>query len=135
MALVRKQLSGVQFFFGSQKKKARLHMKKSFSNIFITVTDLNNLVIFCATSGSADPSFSKKKKRSPHAVEAICRQLVAYLRFHKIKILELVLKLRVSAHVYTLLKELKFYGFIVSKIIERYRLPHNGVRKRRKPRK
>jgi ribosomal protein S11 len=131
-----KKFNKRNFFLGHSKwRQAKIHIKKSFSNIFITLTDLNNLVIICFTSGSANPSFSKKKKISPYAVEYIAKKLLFYLKFYKIKALEIILKLRISAPVFFLLKELQYYGFSVSKIVERYSLPHNGVRERKAPRK
>jgi len=43
-----------KFNFGIKKYKfnmGRLYLRKSFSNIFLTFTDLSNKVIICKTSG------------------------------------------------------------------------------------
>jgi ribosomal protein S11 len=41
-----------KFFFGFKTlKKGRLYLRKSFSNIFLTFTDLKNKVVVCKTSG------------------------------------------------------------------------------------
>jgi len=123
------------FFLGDFEKSAKIHIKKSFSNIFITLTDLQDKVIICYSSGSAMAAASKKQKTSPYAVEAIVKKLLLYLRLYNIKSLQIILRLRVSSHVYFLIKELNFYGFTISNILERKRLPHNGVRSRKAPRK
>jgi ribosomal protein S11 len=123
------------FFLGDLEKSAKIHIKKSFSNIFITLTDLHDKVIICYSSGSAMAVVSKKQKSSPYAVEAIVKKLLLHLRLYNIKSLQIILRLKVSSHVYFLIKELNFYGFTVSNILERKCLPHNGVRSRKAPRK
>jgi ribosomal protein S11 len=41
-----------KFYFGLKSlKKGRLYLRKSFSNIFLTFTDLKNKVVICKTSG------------------------------------------------------------------------------------
>lgn len=41
-----------KFYFGLKSlKKGRLYLRKSFSNIFLTFTDLKNKVVVCKTSG------------------------------------------------------------------------------------
>lgn len=114
---------------------ARLYVKKSFSNFFITLTDMKNAVIYGFTSGNTSNFFSKKKKISPYIVETIFRKLLIYLKFYKIKKLEIFLRLRISTHIYFLIRELTQYGFFISKIVVKRLLPHNGVRARKSPRK
>jgi ribosomal protein S11 len=123
------------FFLGDFEKSAKIHIKKSFSNIFITLTDLNDKVIICYSSGSSMAIVSKKQKASPYAVEAIVKKLLLYLRLYNIKNLQIILKLKVSSHVFFLIKELNFYGFTISNIFEKKSIPHNGVRSRKAPRK
>jgi ribosomal protein S11 len=131
MKLERKEL----FFLGNAEKSAKIHIKKSFSNIFITLTDLHDKVIICYSSGSSMEIVSKRQKSSPYAVESIVKKLLFYLRLYKIKSLQIILKLKVSSHVFFLIKELNFYGFTISSIFEKKCLPHNGVRSRKLPRK
>lgn len=48
MALKKKKY----FNFGIGGGKARLHLNKTHSNVFLTLTDLSNNVVKCKTSGS-----------------------------------------------------------------------------------
>lgn len=41
------------FKFG-KLDKARIHLRRTFSNLFLTLTDLNHKVIICKTSGSLE---------------------------------------------------------------------------------
>lgn len=41
-----------RFNFGVGGGKARLHLRRTFSNIFLTLTDLSSNVVKCYTSGS-----------------------------------------------------------------------------------
>jgi ribosomal protein S11 len=47
MALVR-----IRKFTFARVGMARLHLRRSYSNIFLTLTDLKNKVVQCKTSGS-----------------------------------------------------------------------------------
>lgn len=40
------------FFLGKSRNFGRLYMRRTYSNIFITLTDMNNQVIICKTSGN-----------------------------------------------------------------------------------
>ena len=125
-----------KFFFGKFKNQVGLiYIKKSFSNIFLTLTDLNNKVIISCSSGSSDNYFNKREKMSPYALEKMFKRVLLYLKLYNIQVIKLYLKLKIGAHVYFLIKELNYYGFSVSHIFEKNRLPHNGSKARKRPRK
>lgn len=115
-----------KFFFRLYEgsRVARIFLKKSFSNFFLTLTDLNGNVIVSVSSGSVNQNVSKKRKLSHYSIEPVFKVLLDYLREHKILYLELFLKLRISAHVFSLVRELNFYGFSVSKVVEINKIPH-----------
>ena len=51
------------FFFGNLKLKiAKLYIRRSYTNVFITLCDLNNKVIICKSSGSSDNIKNKRRK-------------------------------------------------------------------------
>lgn len=68
MRLVKKN----HFFFGPNSAVGLLYMKKSNSNIFLTLTDLNHKVIVCKTSGLMIKG-SKRKKKAPYALELLLK--------------------------------------------------------------
>jgi ribosomal protein S11 len=60
------------FFFGLKTKVGLLYSKKSNSNIFLTLTDLNHRVVVCKTSGLTIKG-SKRKKKAPFALEVLLK--------------------------------------------------------------
>jgi len=84
-----------KFYFGLKSlKKGRLYLRKSFSNIFLTFTDLKNKVVICKTSGNSGIIGSKRRKRIPMALESIFKSLYKVLQLYQIKCVEIILKMR-----------------------------------------
>lgn len=122
-------------FYFSNFRIARIYVKKSFSNFFVTLADMTDKVIFGFSSGVANSSFSKRQKLSPYAMESIFKLILVKLRLYRIRGVELFIKMRANAPVFFLVRELRQCGFRVIRIIMKRRPPHNGVRKRKKARK
>lgn len=126
----------IGFNFGAKpwvKKKAFIFLKGSSSNIIVTITDLNYKVIFSCSSGSIPGT--KKFRRSVYVLEPLFLKLLVPLKHHRVSLLEIMLRMRVSSHVFAFIKECSSHGFKILRILERYNLPHNGVRSRKRPRK
>jgi len=133
--VVRSQRRGV-FVFGSSKpwmRKAFIFLRGGPSNIIVTITDLNYKVIYCCSSGSIEGT--KKFKRSVYVLGPLFLKLLAPLRRYRISFLDIMLRIKVGSHVFAFIKECSSHGFKVKRLLERYNLPHNGVRSRRRPRK
>src|ERR1044071_6999899 len=122
----------MKFFLGKSAKRkiGKIYIKRSYSNIFVTLTDLNNQVIICKTSGMCDDIPNRRRKRMPQAIEKIVYHLKDYFKKYKITHIHLILKMRVKAHVYTLIYKLKTYGIKILSIISRRLIAHNGVKGR-----
>jgi ribosomal protein S11 len=119
------------FFFGNYVKKVgKLYIRRTFTNVFITLTDLNNKVIVCQTSGSSDIYENKRRKRISQAVEKIMVHINKYIKLYKLSFFHVVLKMKVKSHVYTMLSKLSFYGLGVLSLNIRRSIAHNGVRGR-----
>jgi ribosomal protein S11 len=120
------------FNLGLINKTANIHIKRTYTNIFITLTDLDNKVIICVTSGSADNTITnRRRKKIALAVEKIVSTLNYFFKLYEIKYTNIILKMKVRAHVYTLLSKLVYYGLIILSISSRKLLAHNGVKGRR----
>lgn len=119
------------FYFGLASKKGRIYLKRSFSNIFITFADLKGKVIICKTSGSAGIQGTKRRKRAPQSIESIVKSLLPILKLYKIENIDLHISSRISVYFHFLAKELMYYGFKITGLTIRKRLPHNGVRGRK----
>jgi len=119
------------FFFGNYTKKVgKLYIRRTFTNVFITLTDLNDKVITCQTSGTSDIYDNKRRKRISQAVEKIMVQINKYVKLYKLSFFHIVLKMRVKSHVYTMLSRLVYYGLGILSIVSRRSIAHNGVRGR-----
>lgn len=118
------------FFFGLKKNLAKIYIRKTYSNIFITLTDLRNKVVICKTSGSSDVFKNKRRKRIAQAVDKIIQNINNYIKFYNITHIHLILKMRVKSHVYALVKNLYHYGIIILSICSRRIVAHNGVKGR-----
>lgn len=125
----------IAFAFGTKPwlRKAFIFLRGNSSNIIVTLTDLNYKVIYCCSSGSMEGT--KKFKRSIYVLEPLFLKLLAPLRHHRVSFLDIMLRMRVGSHVFAFIKECSSHGFKVNRLLERYNLPHNGVRSRRRPRK
>jgi len=120
------------FNLGLINKTANIHIKRTYTNIFVTLTDLDNKVIACVTSGSADKTITnRRRKKIALAVEKIVSTLNYFIKLYDIKFINIVLKMKVKAHVYKLLSKLVYYGLIILSISSRKLLAHNGVKGRR----
>jgi ribosomal protein S11 len=119
------------FFFGCLNKKvAKLYIRRTYTNIFITLCDLNNKVIVCKTSGSSDDIKNKRRKRIAQAVEKIMLHIRRFIKLYNISNIKLILKMKVKSHVYTLLNRIKYYGINILNISLRRAIAHNGVKGR-----
>lgn len=119
------------FFFGPQNNRiAKIYLRRTFTNVFITLTDLKNQVITCKTSGTSKISDNKRRKRIAQAVEKIMIFIYKYIKLYKIVNIHIILKMRVKSHVYTLIKRLNNYKLNIINIISKRKIAHNGVKGR-----
>lgn len=123
----------LHFNFGDKDNKtAKIYLRKTWSNIFITLCDLKNKVIICKTSGNSKISDSKRRKKIAMAIETIMKYLYnETILLFNIRNIEIILKMRVRSHLYTLIKRLKYYKINIISIISKKKVAHNGIRKKK----
>lgn len=123
----------LHFNFGDKENKtAKIYLRKTWSNIFLTLTDLKNKVVICKTSGNCKISDSKRRKKIAMAIETIMKYLYdESISLFNIKNIEIILKMKVRSHLYTLIKRLKYYKINILSIISKKKMAHNGIRKRK----
>jgi len=127
-----KKKKGFNFGRRGFLKCGRLHLRRSFSNIFVTFTDLSDKVIVCKTSGNSGIIGSKRRKRVVLALEEICKNLAKFLELYKISKVEIILHMRkLSVFFYNLIKELSYYGISIKSFSFRKHLAFNGTRYRK----
>ena len=107
-------------------------IKRSFSNLFLSLLDPFERVIITKTSGLVkEIGSTKKKKISPHAGEFIVRAFAEYFTLYDITSVIIILKCRVSAHIFLILKELMVLGIKINGYMDRRAAGHNGMRARK----
>ena len=120
------------FVFGKnlESKTGILVYKRTHSNIFITFMDLKKKVVVCKSSGICKVGYSRKKKIAPQAIEQIVNSLIKFLNIYKIKFVRILLKVRVSVHVFNLIRLLGLQDIKVQFFCDIKRFAHNGLRGR-----
>lgn len=124
----------LHYSFGDNKndRAAKIYLRKTWSNIFLTLTDLEDKVIICKTSGNSNISHSKRRKKIAMAIEKIMKLLYdETILLFNIRNITIILKMKVRSHLYTLIKRLKYYKINIVGIETKRRISHNGVRKKK----
>lgn len=119
------------FYFSKKGGLAYVHLSKSHSNIFVTLTDLKKRLLVCVTSGSSGIIGSKRQKKAPMALENIVKKCLPVFEKYRINSIKIILRSRISSLYYSLCKELKFHGFKIVGVIVRRKMAFNGVRRRK----
>lgn len=101
---------GLKWYF----KEARLFMKKRYSNFIMTLTDLDDRLIFYRTAGMIIKSAKRKPKVIPDVVVAMFDTFLPYIKLYNLKAVEIVLKMRAGAHFRQLLTVLSNCGIGVT---------------------
>jgi ribosomal protein S11 len=86
---MKKKLIVKQHYRFGKFHKARLHLRKSYSNIFLTMTDLRNQVVICKSTGNSEIVGNKRKKKSPHSLENMVEFLKLFLKLYSIQTVQI----------------------------------------------
>lgn len=113
------------------KKYARLHLRKSFTNFFLTLTDLYDRVICTVSTGRVCGNNNKRIKRSPITLSKMLLILRKAFVANKLKKVEIVLKTKISSELNSIVRQLTGFGIRILKISDFRIHAHNGVRGRR----
>ena len=119
------------FYFGDPPFLAFLTVKRTYSNIFISLLDRYSRVIITKTSGNFNIGNNKKKKKTPQAVEEIMRGVIEYIKLYDIASIMVILRCKVSPHIYTIVKELLVSGIAIKGYYDKRVIAHNGMRGRK----
>ena len=122
-----------KFNFGDDllNNKGCIYFKRSRSNFFITLTDLNHKVIICKTSGSVLYQASKRRKKSPQAIEDIMKSIRSYIKLYNITCIIIILRQRLSIHIKFIVKELEIYNIPILHFKFKLCRAFNGMRQRK----
>ena len=101
------------------------HIKSSFNNTIITITDAQGNAIAWASAGSAD--FKGSRKSTPYAAQVAAESAGRKAMEHGMRTLEVEVKGPGSGRE-SALRALQAVGFAITAIRDITPVPHNGVR-------
>jgi len=111
--------------------KAVAHIKSTFNNTIITITDEHGSVL-CAASGGTI-GFKGSRKSTPFAAQKAAASMVDKLRKYGVRELEIRVKGPGSGRE-SAVRALQAEGMMITSIEDVTPLPHNGCRPRKKRR-
>lgn len=114
---------------------ANLYIRRTWTNIFVTITDSKNKVLICKSSGMFIASKNKRLKKAPQSLEIIVWEISKILKDKNINSVNLILKSRITQHIYTLVRELLYRNISVKSFINKFSIPYGKLRGRVKRRK
>lgn len=114
---------------------ANLYIRRTWTNIFVTITDMQNQVLICKSSGMVIDSKNKRLKKAPQSLETIVLEVSKILKENNIHSVNIILKSRITQHIYTLVRELLYRNISVASFINNFSIPYGKLRERVKRRK
>jgi small subunit ribosomal protein S11 len=107
------------------------HVKATFNNTIVTITDLKGNAI--AWSSSGVHGFKGAKKATPHAAQIVTQAAVTTAREHGVRTVTVQVKGPGGGRE-AALRALATYGLVVASIRDVTPVAHNGVRPRKRRR-
>jgi ribosomal protein S11 len=121
------------FLTVQNKKRANIHLRKNYSNFFLTLTDTQNKVIVCKSAAMVLGKLQRRRRRkAPQTMENMVANLEHYFSFYNIKCLYLILHIRPGLYVRFLARSLKARKIQLLNIKYKRKLPYSYTRGRRK---
>ena len=107
------------------------HVKATFNNTIVTITDLKGNAI--AWSSSGVHGFKGAKKATPHAAQIVTQAVVTVAKEHGVRTVTVQVKGPGGGRE-AALRALATYGLVVASIRDVTPVAHNGVRPRKRRR-
>ena len=112
-------------------EKGAAHIRSSFNNTIVTITDLNGNAISWASSG--EMGFRGSRKSTPFAAQVAAERCAEAVKEYGIKNLEVMVKGPGPGRESTI-RALNAAGFRITNITDVTPIPHNGCRPPKKRR-
>ena len=105
--------------------KGQVHIKSSFNNTIVTVTDINGNAIAQSSAGAL--GYRGSRKSTPFAAQQACEKAALVAKEHGISSVEVFVKGPGSGRESTI-RALETVGIAVTAITDVSPIPHNGCR-------
>jgi ribosomal protein S11 len=114
---------------------ARLHFRHTTSNIYLTLTDINDRILYTRSTGMQTEAKNKRERVCIPVFELMTTAIVNKLNLLKINKLQIIMRSRLRRYFVTMLRLLVQYGIKIVKMFNIPYIPHNGVRGKKQRRK
>lgn len=112
------------------KRKMLIFLRKSFTNIFLTLTDLNKHVVYALSAGRCVDKNNRRGKVAPFVIDSMATKIIKVLYAFKIKLVTIIMRTSLRVHMRILVSRLIRERYQISSILDRRIEAHNGVRAR-----
>lgn len=122
----------------SSKKKpiryqAIVFLRRKRNNIYLTLSDLRGKAV--TTSSSGFFGFKNYASILPNAAQASAKRISFFLKTAKIHTIALIVKSKVPAVVFAVIRGFTALGIRVGRLMDRIPIAHNGVKRKKARRK
>lgn len=114
---------------------ARIHFRSNTNNLFITLTDMKNKVLYTRSTGTCTGETNKRRKRTNLVVEQMTDEIIRKLTLAQKKNVQIVLRTRKRRLLRPFLTYIYTSAIKITSMLYRCKIPHNGIRGSAKPRK
>lgn len=122
--------------FNSNKKNiAKIHFRANVNNLFLTLTDYKDRVIYTRSTGMCTQEKNKRQQLSPLVIKTMVSDIAKKIFKLKIVYIEIVIRTRARRLFKNFMLYIRQNRIQVSNITDKRRLPHNGVRGKARTRK
>ena len=74
----------------SDSREVLIFLRKSFTNIFLTLTDINKKVVFALSAGQCVEKNNRRGKVAPFVIEAMATKIIKVLQAFNIKLITII---------------------------------------------
>ena len=118
-----------------RKPMAKIHFRANTNNLFLTLTDTNDRVIFTRSTGMCTQEKNKRQQLSPLVIKIMVSDIARKMYKLKIARVEIVIRTRARRLFKNFMSYVRQNRMQVISIVDKRRLPHNGVRGKARTRK
>ena len=123
-----------KFNYGTNNT-AKIHFRANVNNLFLTLTDIKNKVIYTRSTGMCTQEKNKRQQLSPLVIKTMVSDIAKKIYRLKIKCVEIVIRTRARRLFKNFMSYMRQNRVQIFSIVDKRRLPHNGVRGKARTRK
>ena len=127
-------LAKSKFNYG-KNNTARIHFRANVNNLFLTLTDIKNCVIYTRSTGMCTQEKNKRQQLSPLVIKLMVGDIAKKIFKLKIARVEIIIRTRARRLFKNFMSYIRQNRIQISNITDKRRLPHNGVRGKARTRK